>query len=309
MPAGPASRDARAMTTTAAPARAVPHPCDLDYHRIAHDPQHWWRPVLVLAAAAAVYLVAAVLAVVPMAIAGALVPGLEAPVERAFDATDMADPLTALFILGSIALMLPAALLAVRTAGRRPAGTLSSVEGRLRRDRLVRDLGTAAAVVVPATAVFVTLDGGWRDLAVTGHTVPLLLLAVAAVPLQAAAEEYVFRGLLMQTVGAWLRHPAWAVVLPIPLFTIGHEYDALGLVDVSAFALAAGWLTWRTGGLEAAIGLHVANNATLVAFGAFGVLDLDATEGTAVGLACSLALTGTYTWLVARRAPLRRATA
>lgn len=297
------------MTTTVAPAPAVQRPSDLDYHRIAHDPQRWWRPVLVLAAAAALYLVAAVLAVVPMAIAGAVVPGLEGPVERAFEATDMTDPLTAAFLLGAIALMLPAALLAVRIAGRRPAGTLSSVEGRLRRRRLATCLGTATAVVVPAAVVLTTLDGGWSDVGVTNRTAPLLLLAVAAVPLQAAAEEYVFRGLLMQSIGAWLRHPAWAILLPIPLFTIGHEYDLLGLVDVSVFALAAGWLTWRTGGLEAAIGLHVVNNAVLVAFGAFGVADLNATDGTVAGLACSVALTGTYTWLVARRSAVIPASA
>lgn len=297
------------MTTIVTPAPAVPHPTDLDYHRIAHDPRRWWSPVLVLAAAAGLYLVAVVLAVVPLAVAGAAVPGLEEPVERAFDATDMTDPLTALLLLGSIALMLPAALLAVRIAGRRPAGSLSSVEGRVRHRRLAGHLVTALAVMVPAMVVFVTLDGGWSDAGVTAHTVPLLLLALLVVPLQAAAEEYAFRGLLMQAVGAWLRHPAWAIVLPIPLFTIGHEYDLLGLVDVAVFALAAGWLTWRTGGLEAAIGLHVVNNAVLVAFGAFGLVDLNATEGTALGLACSLALTGTYTWLVARRAPVRRATA
>lgn len=305
------------MIPTVAPAPAVrlttdhptDQPTDQPYHRLAHDPRRWWRPLLVLTVAAGLYLVGAVLASVPLVIAGAAVPGLEESVERAFEATDMADPLTAVFLLGAIALMLPAALLAVRIAGRRPAGTLSSVEGRLRRRRLAACLGTATVVVVPAAVVFTTIDGGWRDVGVTGHTVPLLLLAVAVVPLQAAAEEYVFRGLLMQAVGAWLRHPAWAILLPIPLFTIGHEYDLLGLVDVSVFALAAGWLTWRTGGLEAAIGLHVVNNAVLVAFGAFGVVDLNATDGTVAGLACSVALTGTYTWLVARRSAVTPATA
>jgi hypothetical protein len=41
------------------------------------------------------------------------------------------------------------------------------------------------------------------------------------VPLQAAAEEYIFRGYLMQSIGRWLRHPAFAILLPVPLFVLG----------------------------------------------------------------------------------------
>lgn len=296
------------MTVTSTPAPSAPRTPDRDYHRVAHDGP-WWRPLRVLGVAVLLYLVAMLLVLVPVAIGSAAVPGLERASERLVDLDDTGDPLVALCLLLSIAMMLPAALLAVRLVGRRPPGTLSSVEGRLRRRRLAADVLTATAVVVPVTLVFITLDGGWSELTVTGRTVPLLLLAVLVVPLQAAAEEYVFRGLLMQAVGAWLRRPAWAVLLPIPLFTIGHEYDVLGLVDVTAFALAAGWLTWRTGGLEAAIGLHMVNNAVLVAVGAFGLVDPDATEGTPAALACSLALTATYTWLVARRRTVTPASA
>lgn len=300
--------DTPASPPATAPNRDRDHDHDRDYHRIARGAR-WWRPVLVLAVAALLYVVGVLLAIVPVAVAGVAVPGLEHATERAVELDDMSDPLTSLLLLVTIAMMLPAALLAVRLAGRRPAGTLSSVDGRLRRRLLARCLGTAVAVMVPGMILFTTVDGGWSDLAFTGRTLPLLLLAVLVVPLQAAAEEYVFRGLLMQTVGAWLRHPAWAVLLPLPLFTLGHEYDLLGLLDVAAFALAAGWLTWRTGGLEAAIGLHVVNNTVIVAFGAVGLIDLNSTEGTPTGLVLSVALTGTYTWLVARRPPVRPAIA
>lgn len=273
---------------------------DLEFHRQARRaPGHrWWRPLAVLVLAALLFLAGTLLAVVPLAIVAVAVPSQEDVIERAFGAAEMSDPLAASVMLLSIALMLPAALLAVRLAGGRPPGTLSSVAGRLRRPLLVRCLGLAFLLVVAVLLLSVTVEGTWPDLDLTGRTLPLLALALLAVPIQAAAEEYAFRGLLMQTVGAWLRHPAFAIVLPVPLFTLGHEYGALGLVDVTAFALAAGWLTWRTGGLEAAIGLHVANNAALVAFGAFGLVDLDATDGTATGLACSLVVTATFAWLV-----------
>lgn len=290
------------MTLTAPTPTGVPT-SDLAFHRLAlGTPGHrWWRPLVVLALAVLLFLAGTLLAVVPLAIVAVVVPGQEAVIERVFDAAEMSDPLAAIVMLLSIAMMLPAALLAVRLAGGRPAGTLSSVTGRLRRPLLLRCLGLAALLVVAMLLLSVTIEGAWQDLAFDERTLPLLGIAVLAVPLQAAAEEYAFRGLLMQTVGAWLRHPAFAIALPVPLFTLGHEYDLLGLVDVTAFALAAGWLTWRTGGLEAAIGLHVANNCALVAFGAFGLVDLDATDGTASGLACSLAVTATYALLVRDR--------
>lgn len=271
-----------------------------EYHRQALrvDRRRWWRPLAVLALAAVLYLIAFLLMIVPAAVLSMAVPGLEDWPDRAFASMDMSDPLVAAFMLLAIAALLPAALLAVRLAGGRRAGTLSSVEGRLRGRLLARCLGLAIALTLFGMLTFVTIEGGWKDAAITDRTLPILALALLVVPLQAAAEEYVFRGLAMQTLGAWLRHPMFAIVLPVPFFTFGHEYDVLGMIDVTAFALAAGWLTWRTGGLEAAIGIHVANNAVLFVLGGFGLVDLNATEGTPVGLAFSLCLTVGYTWLV-----------
>lgn len=271
-----------------------------DYHRQALrvERPRWWRPLAVLALAAVLYLIAGLLMMVPLAVLSMVVPGIEDWPDRAFASADTSDPLVAAFMLLAIAALLPAALLAVRLVGGRRPGTLSSVEGRIRGRLLVRCLGLAILLTLFGTLTFVTIEGGWKDVAITDRTLPTVALALLVVPLQAAAEEYVFRGLAMQTIGAWLRHPGFAIVLPIPLFTFGHEYDMLGLVDVTAFALAAGWLTWRTGGLEAAIGIHVANNAVLFVLGGFGLVDLNATEGTLVGLAFSLCLIGGYTWLV-----------
>lgn len=274
-------------------------PDPLPYHRLAlrTDRPRWWRPVAVLAVGVVLFVAGAILLAGPLALLGEAVPHLEGRIDDVLDG-DMSDPLSATYLLLVVALMLPAALLAVRLAGRRSPGTLSSVTGRLRWRLLAHCLGAALVLMLAAMLVMTTLEDGWSDLAITDRTLPFLALAVLLVPVQAAAEEYAFRGLLMQTVGAWLRHPAFAIVLPVALFTLGHDYDALGLIDVSVFGLAVGWLTWRTGGLEAAIGLHVATNGVLFAFGGLGLVDLAATEGTLGGLAASLTVTGLFTWLV-----------
>ncbi|WP_161605284.1 CPBP family intramembrane glutamic endopeptidase [Pimelobacter simplex] len=275
-------------------------PDPLPYHRLAlrADRPRWWRPIVVLALGVVLFVAGAILLAGPLVLLGEAVPDLQGRIDDVLGDGDPSDPLAATYLLLAVALMLPAALLAVRLAGRRSPGTLSSVTGRLRWPLLVRCLGAALVLMLSAMLVMLTVEDGWSDAAVTDRTLPFLALAVLVVPLQAAAEEYVFRGVLMQTVGAWLRHPAFAIVLPVALFTLGHDYDVLGLIDVTAFGLAAGWLTWRTGGLEAAIGLHVATNALIFAFGGLGLVDLAATDGTPGGLVASLAVTGLFTWLV-----------
>ena len=67
---------------------------------------------------------------------------------------------------------------------------------------------------------------------------------------------------------------------------------------MAAFGLVAGWLTWRTAGLEAAIAFHVANNAVLVALGGAGLVDLTTTAGSLSGLVVSLVLLSAYAWRV-----------
>ena len=51
------------------------------------------------------------------------------------------------------------------------------------------------------------------------------------------------------------------------LFALAHgAQDAWLFGDRFAFALVASWLAWRTGGLEAPIALHVANNLVSLVF-------------------------------------------
>jgi membrane protease YdiL (CAAX protease family) len=101
-------------------------------------------------------------------------------------------------------------------------------------------------------------------------------MIVLLVPFQAAAEEYVFRGWLLQAIGsctlearsrilAKVFGTAWPAILLSALpFMAGHAYTDWGILDVGAFAVAAGWVTVKTGGLEAAIALHVVNNLTSI---------------------------------------------
>jgi membrane protease YdiL (CAAX protease family) len=103
----------------------------------------------------------------------------------------------------------------------------------------------------------------------TGTTVAYLLVIMLTSPLQSAAEEYAFRGYLMQAIGALVGNRWVTLVLTSLLFAIAHGGQNLPLfADRFLFGLVAGWLVLRTGGLEAGIALHVVNNVVVLALAA-----------------------------------------
>ena len=95
----------------------------------------------------------------------------------------------------------------------------------------------------------------------------LLIIAVLMVPLQTTAEEFFFRGYLMQGFGLWSRNRWVPLVITSLLFGLLHGSNpevakmgsALILVYITTgFFLAI--LTLMDEGLELAIGFHAANN-------------------------------------------------
>ena len=299
------------MTTITEPPRTPadqpldrPHEQPLDqealqYHRLARSAERfrWWKPLTVGLVATIAYLLMLATFLIVVAVAGLAIPGLWETADHFLNdpVEDLSEPGTYALGMILVALMLPAVLLATRVLGARPVGLVSSVAGRIRWGWLLRCVAIAGIVYVVAQlgAAAVTALRG-ESLAPrfdSSHSLALVGLALLLVPFQAAAEEYLFRGYLMQTLGAWFRHPAIAIALPVPLFVIGHEYETKGMVDIAAFAVVAGWLTWRTGGLEAAIALHIVNNVVVSALGAFGFVDLNATSSSTTEFVASLLMT------------------
>ncbi|MFD3637085.1 CPBP family intramembrane glutamic endopeptidase [Streptomyces sp. NPDC058664] len=221
---------------------------------------------------------------------GSVVIGMLLGVEWAPDDSDalFADPLLDnAVLLVVLALWIPAVLVAVRVCGRRPVGTLASVIGRLRWGWLGRCFGLAAVVLVLQNLVLIvwslvqdgseTVSGktpGWSELLLS------LLVLWALVPFQAAAEEFVFRGWLVQLFGGFLRSPWPGVAVASLLFAFAHGYGQLsGFLLLCYSAAWWGWLTIRTGGLEAVIAVHTVNN--LIAFTLSAVFGELADESTA----------------------------
>lgn len=303
----------------ARPARALPGDAlvgGLAFHRLifARRRSGWWTPLVTGILGLAIYVAFLVFAMVVVGIALFRDPERLDSLARLGQSggVDMGDPLMVAILLGTIALMLPAYILASLIVNGRRLGLVSSAAGRLRWRWMLLCGALAVGVSAVLTTVGFLLPGGMEEPVAGGPapTWPITAVVVLLlVPVQAAAEEYIFRGYLMQAIGRWLRHPAFAILLPVPLFVLGHGYDVLGQIGVGLFAVAAGWLTWRTGGLEAAIALHVVNNLTAFLLSlASGSSPTESTTGI-VSFLWSFLLIGGYVavveWMLVRR-PLPR---
>ena len=135
-------------------------------------------------------------------------------------------------------------------------------------------------------------------------------MIVLLTPLQAAGEEYAFRGYLTQAFGGAFRSRWIAVLVPALIFGAFHGLgQSLPIFfDRFAFGVVAGILAIATGGLEAAIAMHVLNN--FLAFGialAYGDLSsaLNPTGGSwwsiPVTLTQSLAFLALVLWTARRQ--------
>ncbi len=255
------------------------------YHRLAREtPQYAWWKLPVAGLLVGVFYLAAtalvlVVAVMIMYAAGA--DGAERIGEWFEEAgtVDVDRPdFFALDMLG-LAVLIPVLLLAVLSTGPRPVGYLTSVTGRMRWGWLRHTVLLAAVVYGGGIAALVGVSF-WIDpdsvsapSPVSVNVVVMVVLVLALTPFQAAAEEYVFRGYLVQLVGSWTRFAWIPVVVSVPIFAAGHAYNVWGLIDVGVFGLMAGWLVIRTGGLEAAIAAHAFNNIAILLFESIGMLE------------------------------------
>ncbi|MBS44964.1 MAG: CPBP family intramembrane metalloprotease domain-containing protein [Nocardioides sp.] len=162
----------------------------------------------------------------------------------------------------------------------------ASVRPGIRWTWFAVSLGLAAVALVATVLVGAlvpageTSDVGGAVNDFTSELRDFLIIMVLLTPLQAAGEEYLFRGYLTQLIGGvlpWERlRLVVAVVVPAVVFALAHGVQEPPIfVDRLAFGLVAGVLVIATGGLEASIAMHVLNN--LLAF-SLAILFGDMTE-------------------------------
>lgn len=275
--------------------RTQPH--TLHYHRqfAALPGNRWYKPLLVAVLAAVFYLIAIVVLFVGFFLWALFALGADSDFNAWSDQLiDMNTTTGVLFGLISVILIWPAAELATLCIYRRLFSSMFSLRGGMRWGRLGRYLLVGAAVWVVCAIVMVIFSDGAMGNLTSGivwnsQVLAMLIAIILLVPFQATAEEIVFRGLAMNIIGSWLRHPAWAVLIPVPMFVAGHLYDLPGLIDVGIFAVIVGTLTIITGGLEAGIAFHIVNNVFAFGLGVLAGADLNATSAPTMEVVMSIA--------------------
>lgn len=169
----------------------------------------------------------------------------------------------------ALACLIPIAILMVRGWHGRPVPYASSVQPGLRWRYLLLCLPLAALVLNAVMwgarigqETHLSAPAGWQW---------WMLAILLCSPLQAAGEEYFFRGYLMQAFGSLSTNRWVGVVASALLFALFHGVQNVWLfADRFAFGLLAGALVLMTGGLEASIAAHVANNVFAFSYAVFG---------------------------------------
>lgn len=302
-----------------------PPAAGLPYHLVQRGGRPGaWRPLVGI-----VILVAAFLVVVPVLIqvpfaVGLAIAGRDVTSEltRLLDFDDP-TPLGLAYLNLTLACAIPATWAIVRVVHGLLPRWLASVAPRIRWRWLLLCFALSfvalfatlvVSSIVPASSgESLDMNGGLNDF--TSTTRDFLLVVVLLTPLQAAGEEYAFRGYLTQAFGGVFGRPWAAVALPAVLFALAHGgQSAPVFFDRLAFGVVAGLAVILTGGLEAGIAMHVLNN--WLAFGlalAYGDMSstLNPTGGSwwtiPVTLTQSLVYLG-LVLLVARRLGIRTTT-
>jgi membrane protease YdiL (CAAX protease family) len=126
--------------------------------------------------------------------------------------------------------------------------------------------------------------------AITGTTAALLVVVLLTTPLQAAAEEITFRGVLTASYGSWFRaaRPALGVGIGLStvLFALLHTTaDPWMLLNYLGLGASTALMALLSRGLEASIAFHIMNNLFAMVIGSLfahgGGIAQDRTAGAA----------------------------
>ncbi|WP_285038876.1 type II CAAX endopeptidase family protein [Plantibacter sp. lyk4-40-MEA-4] len=129
--------------------------------------------------------------------------------------------------------------------------------------------GKAMLVVVPLWTINLVISNLVMDNATTtwstASLASIFLVTLLLTPLQAAGEEYGYRGLVFRIAASWAKGPRTALLIGIlvssVVFAVVHfSTDPWVNLYYVVFASTLAVITWRSGGLEIGIVIHAVNN-------------------------------------------------
>lgn len=236
----------------------------------------WHKPLLTIVLTAVFYLIFQIILIIIFSkVYGSEILSLIKI--GAYETLNTSDVITSFTYL-SIFLFIPALYIASKIVNYRPFSSYSSSRGGWNWKIYFKCLGIAFVIYLINSVIDYAVHG--RTGAVTQISPILLVLALIIIPLQGIAEEYIYRGLLMQSFGSWFKIPILAIIIQGIIFSVSHSYNVTGLISVFVTGIIYGLLTWRTNGLEASSAIHSINNLTAFYFIALGLKSLSSNVST-----------------------------
>ena len=230
----------------------------------------WYKPVIVGVLFFIFYLLFAGLLMAGMVfIAGqgatpdTFVERLTSIFANSYDAMELANASQSIVSLGSVAAMIPALWLASAIVRDRPFSSYSSSRGGWSSKVFWRTFPVAFVCI----GIPIIIDNLFYYHNLGNFQMKFTLASFAVVtilgPLQCIAEEYLFRGFLMQTLGSWFRLPIIAVILQSVIFALMHPYNTIGQIGIFVSGCVFAISAWTGRGIEVSSAYHIANNMTI----------------------------------------------
>lgn len=166
-------------------------------------------------------------------------------------------------------------ILLIKPLNRRSFTTIINGTGSIRWKRFFTSFGIWG--IIMAVYLFISLKLDPSNFTLNNTSVSLLLLALISIcllPFQTTFEEVLFRGYLMQGIGAWTRSKWIPLVITSLLFGLMHSFNPeikefgfwLMIPQYIIFGLVFGLIAVLDDGIEMAMGAHAANNVFLSIF-------------------------------------------
>lgn len=287
-----------------------PHPEPREYHQMLRTWNYrWWKPVVGIIMVVFGMLIVAPLAMMPVLAIGVFIEGgpFMESLERAAS-LEAIGPAALLYLNLTLGSAILVTWFVMRFVHRMRPRWLTSVVPRMRWKFFFICIGLSVIALIAQVLASMLLPGSQEaDMSqevndFTTTTAILALIVLLTTPFQAAGEEYIFRGYLMQALGSLFNNKWVALLVTSTLFATAHGVQNFPLFfDRFMFGLIAGWLVIRTGGLEAGIAMHILNN--FLAFG-YALTFSDLSESLNVSevgwgnIPLTLVQAGTYAILV-----------
>lgn len=240
---------------------------------LAFPSYRWYKPLLVALFGTIFYFIlAGILTFICFMWYGVdNIPDLMVNFDAIYETMDAYSGPGALLNLGTLGVMIPSLFFATLIVRDRPFSSYSSSRGGWNPGLFVKCLLLAAAAYGVSFGINILVDPESLHSYGILFDVPGFIILTIILPFQCIAEEYVFRGFLMQTFGAWFRLPVLAVILQAVIFALGHSYNLTGVIAIFFSGIIFGILAGCTKGLEASSAVHIIGNYLSFYVSGFGL--------------------------------------